>query len=264
MRENKVKTIWANGGVVVNGWLHIPSTWSAELMAHAGFDSLTIDMQHGVASLENAIQMMQAISTTDTVPMARVTWNEPGLIMRLLDTGAYGIICPMVNTRAECEAFVGACRYHPQGYRSMGPVRASVYAGSDYVHHANDTVLAIAMIETKEAVSNVEEIASTPGLDAFYVGPSDLSLSLFDKPGVDFNKPELLAALDTILAAAKNNNIACGIHVGSVSQAQAMIARGFQLVTVQSDGGFLSSAAKGVVSEIREEDAAARNKKDVY
>jgi 4-hydroxy-2-oxoheptanedioate aldolase len=260
MRENKVKTIWANGGVVMNGWLHIPSTWSAELMAHSGFDSLTIDLQHGIATLEETILMMQAISTTGTIPMARVTWNEPGLTMRLLDTGAYGIICPMINTRAECEAFVGACRYHPQGYRSMGPVRASIYGGSDYVQAANNTVLAIAMIETKEAVKNVEAIASTPGLDAFYVGPSDLSLSLFDKPGVDFNKPELLAALDTILAAAKKNKIACGIHVGSVSEGRAMIARGFQLITVSSDGGILQNAAKNVVAGLRGEESADKSR----
>jgi 4-hydroxy-2-oxoheptanedioate aldolase len=260
MRENKVKTIWANGGVVMNGWLHIPSTWSAELMAHTGFDSLTIDLQHGIATLEETVLMMQAISTTDTVPMARVTWNEPGLIMRLLDVGAYGIICPMINTRAECEAFVGACRYHPQGYRSMGPVRASIYGGADYVEKANTTVLTIAMIETREALSNVEEIAATPGLDAFYVGPSDLSLSLFDKPGVDFNKPELLAALDKIVAAAKNNGIYCGIHCGSVSDGRAMMARGFQLITVNSDGGILQNAAKNVVLGLRGEEISEKSR----
>ena len=260
MRENKVKTIWKNGGVVINGWLHLPTAWASELMAHSGWDSLTIDMQHGMASLEQTIMMMQAVSTTDVVPMARVTWNEPGLIMRLLDTGAYGIICPMINTRAECEAFVGACRYHPLGYRSMGPVRASVYGGSDYVEHANNTVLAIAMIETREAVNNVDEIAKTPGLDAFYVGPSDLSLSLFDKPGVDLTKPELLEALDTILAAAKNNGINCGIHVGSVAQAQAMIERGFQLVTIQSDGAILQNAAKNIVAALRGQPIADKDR----
>ena len=264
MRENKLRKIWADGGAVINGWLHIPSTWSAELQAHSGLDSLTVDLQHGMASLEQAIEMFQVISTTDTVPMARVTWNEPGLIMRLLDTGAYGIICPMINTREQCEAFVGACRYHPLGYRSMGPVRASVYGGSDYVHHANDTVVALAMIETREALRNVEEIATTPGLDGFYIGPSDLSLSLFDKPGVDFDKPELIEALDTILAAAKNNGLICGIHVGSVEIARRMIERGFQLVTVQSDGSILLNAVKNIVADIREAETATTKKSDVY
>ena len=95
----------------INGWLHIPSTWSAEVMARQGWDSLTIDMQHGLMGMETAIQMLQAVSTTDVVPMARVNWNSPGDIMKLLDAGAYGIVCPMIETREECEAFVGACRF---------------------------------------------------------------------------------------------------------------------------------------------------------
>jgi 4-hydroxy-2-oxoheptanedioate aldolase len=264
MRENTVKTIWANGGCVMNGWLHIPSMWSAELMAHTGFDSLTIDMQHGMMSLETTVEMMQAISTTSTIPMARVTWNEPGLIMRLLDGGAYGIICPMVNTREQCEAFIGACRYHPQGYRSIGPTRVRIYAGADYIEHANDTVLTIAMIETQEAVDNVEAIASTPGLDGFYVGPSDLGMSIFGKGASDSEEPAFLEVLDKIVAAAKKNGITCGIHTGSSGYARKMMERGFQLVTVQSDGSFLQSAAKDIVAGLRGGDTAAGGKKDVY
>ena len=133
MRTNKLKTLWQEGKTVVNAWVTIPSAWSAEVMAHAGFDSLTIDMQHGLADYATALAMLQAVSTTDVVPLARVPWNDPAIIMRLLDAGAYGIICPMVNTRAEAEAFVGACRYAPRGYRSYGPTRAVVYAGADYL-----------------------------------------------------------------------------------------------------------------------------------
>src|SRR5690606_12194598 len=137
MRENRIRTIWAEGGAVINAWLGIPSAWSAELMAHQGWDSLTIDMQHGVADLSDMLAMMQAISTTNAIPLVRVPWNEPGAIMRALDLGAYGIICPMINTREQCEAFVGACRYHPDGYRSMGPIRARIYGGDDYAKEAN-------------------------------------------------------------------------------------------------------------------------------
>ncbi|RMF77330.1 MAG: 2,4-dihydroxyhept-2-ene-1,7-dioic acid aldolase, partial [Chloroflexi bacterium] len=140
MRENTVKTLWQNGEAAINGWLHIPSTWSAEVMAHQGWDSLTIDMQHGMTGYQTALYMLQALSTTDVVPLVRVTWNEPGLIGRMLDAGAYGVICPMVNTREQCEAFVGACRYHPMGYRSLGPTRAKLYAGDDYAAHANETI----------------------------------------------------------------------------------------------------------------------------
>ena len=264
MRPNKVKQIWEEGGCVMNGWLHIPSAWSAEMMSHTGFDSLTIDMQHGMASFEQTVLMMQAISTTDVVPMARVAWNEPDLIMRLLDTGAYGIICPMVNNVEECEKFVGACRYHPMGYRSMGPVRASIYGGANYTLEANDQIAAIAMIETKEAVENVDEIAKVEGLDGFYVGPNDLSLSMFDVPGIDFEKKELLDALDKIVAAAKANGLYAGIHVGSVEQARAMMQRGYQLVTVQSDGSFLTTQAKNIVAGLREESTEIESKKSVY
>ena len=147
-------------------------------MAHAGFDSLTVDMQHGLSHFESAVPMFQAISTTDTVPLARVPWNEPGIIMKLLDAGCYGIICPMINSADEAAAFVGACRYPPHGYRSYGPTRAALYAGADYAAHANEEVLTLAMIETKAGLENLEAIVQTPGLDAVYVGPADLSQSL--------------------------------------------------------------------------------------
>ena len=101
MRENTVKTIWAKGGCVVNGWLSIPSSFSAEVMAHQGFDSLVVDMQHGVVDYQTAVTMLQAISTTSVIPFARVPWNDPAYIMKILDAGAYGIICPMINSRKE-------------------------------------------------------------------------------------------------------------------------------------------------------------------
>ena len=141
MRENKVRTILKEGGTVVNGWLGIPSSMAAENMAQANWDSLTVDLQHGLVDYQTAISMFQAITTTPTIPLARVPWLEPGIIMKLLDAGAYGIVCPMINSREECEKFVGACRYAPEGYRSFGPVRAAWYAGADYWQHANETVL---------------------------------------------------------------------------------------------------------------------------
>ncbi|HLV37152.1 MAG TPA: aldolase/citrate lyase family protein [Spirillospora sp.] len=265
MRENRVKSIWADGGAVVNGWLHIPSTWSAEVMAHQGWDSLTVDMQHGIADLNAAFQMMQAISTTDVVPFVRVPWNEPGVIMRSLDLGAYGVICPMVNTRAECEAFVGACRYAPDGYRSVGPVRARVYGGADYVEQANQTVITMAMIETRQAMDNLDDILSVPGLDAIYIGPSDLGMSLFGKAVGDNEQPDFLAALDVIMNAAKQHGIAIGIHTGSVAYAQKMIERGAQFVTIASDAALLSAAAKQAVTELKGAAVAPPVKKsDVY
>ena len=147
-------------------------------MSHQGWDSLTIDMQHGVVDYPNALQMLQAISTTEAVPMARVNWNEPGQIMKILDAGCYGVICPMVSNRKEAENFVKACLYPPKGYRSFGPIRGLLYGGSDYGKYANDEILKFAMIETKEALENLDAIMSTPDLSGIYIGPADLSLAI--------------------------------------------------------------------------------------
>ena len=175
MRKNKLKEIIKNGKAVINGWLQIPNSFSAEVMAKQGWDSLTIDMQHGVVDYPNALQMLQAISTTDTVPMARVNWNEPGQIMKILDAGSYGVICPMVSNKDQAEKFVQACMYPPAGYRSFGPIRGMLYGGSDYGDYANDELLKIAMIETIEALDNLDAIMTTPGVDGIYIGPADLS-----------------------------------------------------------------------------------------
>ena len=143
MRENCLKRLWQEGKIALNAWLTIPSAWSAEVMAHVGYDALTIDLQHGLIDYQTALAMLQAISTTAVVPLVRAPWNEPAMIMRLLDAGAYGVICPMVNTRLEAEAFVQACRYPPAGNRSFGPSRATIYAGEDYFSFANQTVLTL-------------------------------------------------------------------------------------------------------------------------
>ncbi len=252
MRENRLRSIWGEGGAVINGWLGIPSSVSAENMAHRGFDSLTVDTQHGLVDYTSAVAMFQAISTTETVPMARVPWLEPGIIMKMLDAGAYGVICPMVNSRDEAERFVGACRYAPAGYRSFGPTRAVLYAGADYAVHANDTVLAIAMIETAKALDNLDDILATPGLDAIYVGPSDLSLSLGCTPKLDPTEPRVVEAIETILAAAKRHGVAPGIHCQSPAYAGRMIDLGFRLVTLWSDNGLLGAAAQAAVDEVRQ------------
>jgi 4-hydroxy-2-oxoheptanedioate aldolase len=251
LRENRVRTSWQNGTVVINGWLHIPSSWSAEVMAHQGWDSLTIDMQHGLMDYQTALTMLQAISTTPVTPFVRVSWNEPGLIGRMLDAGAYGIICPMINTRADAEAFVAACRFAPQGQRSLGPTRANLYAGPDYAVHANKTLIAMAMIETAQALENVESIVSVPGLDGVYIGPGDLSLSLLGRGQVDSETPEMLAAIERIYEATSRQGIAAGIHTNSPEYANRWIAKGFRFVTVMTDTRLLSSAASAAVKAVK-------------
>ena len=180
MRKNKIKEMMKDGKPVINGWLSIPSTVSTEAMAHQGWDSLTIDVQHGLVDYTNVLPMLQTISSTNVTPLTRVNWNEPGQIMKLLDAGSYGVICPMVSNKEQAENFVQACMYPPNGYRSFGPIRGLIYGGSDYAKHADNEMLKFAMIETKEALDKLNEIMSVKGLDGIYIGPADLSLSLND------------------------------------------------------------------------------------
>lgn len=264
MRENKVHSVWKSGAAVINGWLTIPNSWSAEVMANQGMDSLTIDMQHGLMDYQTAFGMLQAISTTAVAPLVRVNWNEPGIIMKMLDAGAYGIICPMVNNRVECEAFVGACRYYPQGYRSVGPTRATVYAGNDYETYANQMMITLAMIETRQAMDNLDEIMSVPGLDGIYVGPNDLSLSMDLPERANLTEPQTVTLLDKILAATKRHGIKAGIHTRSADAALLMIEKGFQFVTVMTDTSLLANAASEVVKAARPYQANASSPKLMY
>jgi len=251
VRENTVRSVWARDGVVVNGWLTIPSSFSAEVMAHQGFDSLVIDMQHGVVDYQAAVTMLQAISTTPAIPFVRVPWNDPAHLMKVLDAGVYGVICPLVNTRAQAEALVRACRYPPLGIRSFGPTRASLYAGEDYGERANDEIVVMPMIETVEALENVDEILSTPGVDAAYVGPADLSLSMGKKPGVDQTDPQVVEAQKRIVAACRRHGVVAGIHTGSAGYALQMIEDGYRFVTVGSDSGMLALRAAAEVATVR-------------
>jgi 4-hydroxy-2-oxoheptanedioate aldolase len=185
--------------------------------------------------------------------VVRVPWNDPGLIMQVLDAGCYAVICPMVNTREETEAFVGACRYPPAGYRSYGPYRAALYAGQDYTDHADDTVVTIAMIETREALENLDEILDVEGLDAVFVGPSDLGQSLGYGPGVDRKEPEVIEAIDKVLAAARDRGLAAGIFAGSPEYASGMVEKGFRFVNVSTDAQLMAKAAAGVVADLKGE-----------
>ncbi len=251
MRPNRLREIWAKGGAVANGWLAIPNSFSVETMAHQGWDSLTVDLQHGVVDYQAMVTMLQAISTTDTVPVVRVPWLEPGILMKTLDAGAYAVICPMVNTRADAEKLVAYTHYAPRGTRSFGPVRALLYGGADYPKHANDTIVTFAMIETAQALENLEEIMSTPGLDAIYIGPSDLSLALGCNPTFDDLDPKAAQAVEHILARAKAHGLVAGIHNGSPEAAARRIAMGFQFVTISSDARLIAAGSQQVLSKLR-------------
>jgi 4-hydroxy-2-oxoheptanedioate aldolase len=251
MRENRLRTLWKAGAAAVNGWLAIPNSFATETMAHQGWDSLTIDLQHGVVDYAAMVCMLQAISTTDTVPVVRVPWLEPGILMKTLDAGAYGVICPMVNTREDAQKLVAWTHYAPRGTRSFGPVRALLYGGADYPQHANDTIVSFAMIETAQALENLDDILSVEGLDAIYIGPSDLSLALGCAPAFDDVEPRVAQAIDHILERARAHGVVAGIHNGSPEAAQKRIAKGFQFVTVSSDARLLAAGAQQVMAKMR-------------
>jgi len=251
MRENRLRTMWQNDQAAVNGWLAIGNSFSAETMAHQGWDTLTIDLQHGVIDYPAMVPMLQAISTTPTVPIVRVPWLEPGIIMKSLDAGAYGVICPMVNTREDAQKFVAWSSYAPKGTRSFGPIRALLYGGADYAAHANDTIVRFAMIETAQALDNLDAIMSVEGLDAIYIGPSDLSLALGCRPVFDDVDPPVAQAIDHILERATAHGLKAGVHNGIAEGALARIAKGFRFVTIGSDARLMAAGSQQVLAKMR-------------
>jgi 4-hydroxy-2-oxoheptanedioate aldolase len=252
MRENRLKRLWEEGQPALGGWLTVPSSFSAELFGHAGFDWVCVDMQHGLIDYQVGVTMLQALSTTDVVPIVRVPWNEPGIIMKALDAGAYGVIVPMVNSRAEAEAAVGACRYAPDGYRSHGPVRAAVYSGRDYSSKANEEMLCIVMIETREGVENVEEIVSVPGVDVAYIGPADLSVSMGYPPAPYHEEAEYAGAVQKVVDACRKHRVIAGFHGGNPANARARIEQGFRFVEVCADAEALMRTAIGDLKVVRD------------
>lgn len=249
--SNPLRRIWAQGGSAVNGWLAIPSIISVEIMARAGWDSLTIDLQHGTASYDSLLAMLPVIHQTNTVPLVRVPWNDPADVMRALDAGALGIICPMIDTADDAARFVSYCRYPPEGTRSFGPIRARLAWGDDYGAQANNEILPLAMIETKQAIDNLQEILKVDGLGGIYIGPADLSSALGHTPGFDREEPELLEVIGHILSSAREQNIPACIHCGSPEYAARMIKQGFSMVTIGSDARLLEAGCKSMLERYK-------------
>jgi 4-hydroxy-2-oxoheptanedioate aldolase len=254
MIPNGIRQKWAAGKPVINGWLSIACPFTAEIMAAQGYDSVTVDLQHGLVGYEMATAMLQAMRASGVTPMVRAPWLDPAHIMKALDAGAYGVICPMINNREEAERLVSYVRYPPGGVRSFGPTRANFSAGADYSEHADSEVLCFAMIETAEAFANVDAIASTPGLDGLYIGPADLTLGLTGRKhrtGFDREEPEIVEAIKRILGAAHKAGIRGSLHTGTPAYAAKAVGWGFDLVTISSDVRLLTAAAQASVAAAR-------------
>ncbi len=252
--HNALKDIWAKGAPVLNGWCSIGDPFAAEIMAAQGFDSLTIDGQHGALDYSEALPMMQAMRASGKTILARVPWREPGVIMKYLDAGAEGIICPMINSADEAAEYASYLRYPPHGQRSFGPTRATFAHGGYDITEANESILAFAMIETADGVKNLDAIAATPGIDGLYVGPVDLTLGVSNgalAPGFDREEPEMIEVIQKIAKAAKNAGIHAALHCGSPEYAARGIEWGFDMVTILGDVRYLASAASDTVNTFR-------------
>ena len=235
----------------INGWLSIPNSFTAEALSKMGWDSLTIDLQHGQSDYSSSIPMLQAISNNNVTPLVRIPWNEPGIIMKLLDLGALGIIAPMINNKKACEEFVSYCNYPPLGNRSFGPMRAQLVYGSDYFEEANKNIISMAMIETKEAVENIDEILSVPNLTGVYIGPADMCSSYGLKPQFDPRDEKIYSNIKLIVKKAKENNKIAGIHTGSTAYAKEMIGLGFQFITILSEFRFMTAYGESIINEMK-------------
>ncbi len=251
MRPNGVQELIAAGRTAVNAWLTVPSPYVAEVLSHAGFDCVTVDLQHGMFGVDGAVSLLQGISAGPAVPMARCPALDAHVIGKLLDAGAYGIICPSVDTAAQARDFVAACRYPPTGRRSYGPARGLLVGGPDYVEHADEIIQTWAMIESAAALADLAEIVATPGLDGVYVGPNDLALSLGERPGATDPPPAVAAALTRVLEVAHGAGKLAGVFCADGDRARDLAAAGYDLVTPGNDVTMLRDSAVGRIAAAR-------------
>ena len=251
MKPNKLQDILTNDGNGVGLFADIDSSIVAEGLAGLGYDFIFIDQQHGMIDDRAILNMITAINTKDCTPIVRVPSNEPGAIMRALDYGALGVVCPLVNNGAEAARFVEATRYPPEGGRSWAPFRPSIQYGDDYTFEANKHVLAIAQIETREAVENLDEILSTPNLDGVLVGPNDLGFTYGNWPKAMPEDPQVIDAMQRITTACQEKGVFAGIHCGDTAMARQMFDWGYRFASVSSDLGYLLKGAGEALGELR-------------
>ena len=255
MPKNPLKAAWAAGRMAFGLWSVVPGSFGAEILSETGADYVCVDQQHGAIDYDAMVPMFQAIRAEGAAPITRVLSNDPFLIMKALDAGAWGVIVPLVNSAEDAARAASACRYPPRGMRSYGPVRAAGVIGSRDPEELGAQVLCLVMVETREALERVDEIASTPGVDGIYIGPADLALSLGLAPTLDIQEGEHAEAIERIKEACQRNGIVAGIHSAAGEWARRHAEAGFDMVTVATDAALLREAALREVAVARGEDA---------
>ena len=255
---NPIKEVWGAGRTAFGLWSLVPGSFGAEILARTGVDYVCVDQQHGIIGYDAMVPMLQAIEAGGAAPIARVLSGDPYGIMKSLDAGAWGVIVPLVNSAADARSAVAACRYPPRGVRSFGPSRAASVIGSGVPEVLDAEALCLVMVETREALDRVDEIAATAGLDGIYVGPSDLALSLGLTPTLEIREDEHAEAIEHVREICARNGIAAGIHSPSGEWARRHAEAGFDMVTVATDASLLRGAALAELASVRGEDTGLR------
>ena len=252
---DSLRDLWRAGETTLGLWAGLPSSMAAESLARSGVQYVCCDNQHGLIDYQASVGMIQGILVGGSNPIARAPWNEPGIIGKLLDAGAQGVIVPMVNSAEEAQAAVAACKYPPLGARSWGPAGAAPRLG-DYFNASRDQVASIVMVETVDALNNVDAIVNTEGVDAVYVGPADLSISLGLQPGNNDGTAAFDDALAAIVAACDNAGVIAGIHsTGSLTPKR--LEQGFKMVTVSADNVAMGIGVRAELAKARGEGDSA-------
>lgn len=250
MRPNHTKRVLRQGQPAIGTFCLGASALIAEMLGRSGFDFIMVDLQHGESTPDRLQSMLQALSATPATPLVRVPANTPVDIQRALDLGAAGVVVPTVNIRAEAEAAVQSVRYAPIGVRSWGPLRGALYLGSEYFAEAHEELLTVLMIEGAEGCRNAREILSVPGVDACFIGPNDLSITLGFPPGLAELPPPVEEAIAAILAAARATGKVAGIQVFNARAANPRIEQGFRFISVMSEFEMVRHSAAEVLRAV--------------
>jgi len=251
MADLSLRARWQRDEAVYACWLTLPDALAAEILARQGWPAVVLDQQHGAIDDADAIRILQTLQGQGAAPLLRVPWLDPGAVMKALDRGAEGVICPMIDGVEQAETFVQACLYPPMGIRSWGPVRAGLDGSAAYAAVANERVVPIVQIETLGALEQLDAILALPGLGGVFVGPNDLAWALGHGPGSDREEPELVDLLLDVPGRARAAGVQAGIHCASPAYARRMVEAGYRLITIGSDASFLARAGKAMLTSLR-------------